>query len=170
MARFFILPGIIAIVSVKIQVMTIKEQIEADIKQAMLAGDKSLTTTLRTIKSAGLNQEVASGSRESGLGDAEYIDLLTKEAKKRQDSADMYIQGGSPERAEAELAEKMIIEKYLPAQLSDDDLKACVADVIAELDATGMQAMGQVIAEVKRRTAGQADGGRIAGIVKESLA
>src|SRR5688572_25949852 len=109
--------------------MTIKEQIENDIKQAMLAGDKTLTTTLRTLKSAALNLEVATGKREQGLSDEAYIDLLTKEAKRRQESADMYVQGNSPERAEAELAQKAVIENYLPTQLSDEDLTTLVATV-----------------------------------------
>ena len=150
--------------------MTIKEQIESDIKQAMLAGDKTLTTTLRTVKSAALNMEVAQGTREQGLSDAEFIDLLTKEAKRRQESADMYVQGGSPERAQAELAEKAVIEKYLPAQLSDEQLAELVNQVIEELGVSGPQAMGQVIGEVKKRSAGQADGGRIASLVKAAIA
>lgn len=156
-------------VSDKILVMTIKEQIEQDIKQAMLAGDKTLTTTLRTIKSAALNLEVANGSREQGLTDEQYTDLLAKEAKKRQESADMYTQGNRPDSAQAELAEKAIIEKYLPVQLSNEDLSTLVAQVIKELGATGPQAMGQVISEVKKRSAGQADGGRIATLVKAGL-
>ena len=101
---------------------TIKEQIEQDIKQAMLAGDKTLTTTLRRIKSAALYLEVANGKREQGLTDATIYRLLGKEAKKRQESADMYTQGNRTENAQAEIAEKAIIEKYLPAQLSNEDL------------------------------------------------
>lgn len=154
----------------RILLMTIKEQIEQDIKQAMLAGDKTLTTTLRTVKSAALNLEVANGSREQGLTDEQYTDLLTKEAKKRQESADMYTQGNRPDSAQAELLEKAIIEKYLPAQLSDVDLSALVTQVIEELGVSGPQAMGQVIGEVKKRSAGQADGGRIASLVKAGLA
>jgi uncharacterized protein YqeY len=149
--------------------MTIKEQLEADIKQAMLDGDKTLTTTLRTLKSAALNMEVANGTRNRGLSDEAFIELLTKEAKKRQESADMYTKGGSPDRAAAELTEKAAIEKYLPAQLADQELQAVVKAVIADLGVSGMQAMGQVIGEVKKRTAGQADGARIAATVKGSL-
>ena len=149
--------------------MVIKEQIEADIKQAMLAGNKTLVTTLRGLKSAILNAEVAKGVRDTGLPESEVIDLMAKEAKKRQESADMYVTGGSKDRADAEVAEKIIIEKYLPAQLSDDDLKSLTIAVIKDLGASGPQAMGQVIGEVKKRSQGQADGGRIASIVKESL-
>lgn len=135
----------------------------------MLAGDKTLVTTLRGIKSAILYAEVAKGLRDQGLPDPEVIDLLTKEAKKRQESADMYTQGGSAEKADAETAEKIVIEKYLPAQMSEEDLKKLVAGVVQELGVSGPQAMGQVIGEVKKRSAGQADGGRIAVLVKEAL-
>lgn len=149
--------------------MTIKEQIEQDLKQAMLAGEKDLVTTLRGIKSAILYVEVAKGSRDEGLSDVEIQDVLAKEAKKRQDSIDMYNQGGRPEKAAAEQAEKQVIEGYLPKQMSDDELKALVDSVIAETGATGPAAMGQVIGTVKAKSNGQADGGRIAAMVKESL-
>lgn len=149
--------------------MSIKERLDSDIKQAMLAGDKTLTTTLRTLKSVILNAEVAQGLREEGLSDEACIELLTKEAKKRQESADMYAQGGS-DKAEAELAEKAVIEGYLPTQLADEELASIVQTVITEQEAVGMQAMGSVIAEVKSRTAGQAEGSRIAAEVKAQLA
>jgi hypothetical protein len=149
--------------------MSIKEQIEQDIKLAMLSGDKTLVTTLRGLKSAILNAEVAKGARASGLPDTEIIDILAKEAKKRQESADMYNQGGRPESADAEMTEKQVIEKYLPAQLAESDISQLVSDVIAEQGASGMQAMGQVIGVVKQRTAGSADGAVIARIVKEKL-
>lgn len=148
--------------------MSIKQQLDQDLKTAMLAGDKPLVSTLRGLKSAILYAEVAKDARDSGLPEAEVIDILTKEAKKRQESADMYAQGGSPERAEAEAAEKTVIEKYLPAQLPDEELKSLVQSVIRELGA-GKEAMGQVIGEVKKRSQGQADGARIAVLVKESL-
>jgi uncharacterized protein len=89
--------------------MTIKEQIDRDLKAAMLGGDKVLTTTLRGLKSAILYAEVASNQREAGLPDNEIVNLLGKEAKKRQESADLYRQGGNNEKAEAELAEKSVI-------------------------------------------------------------
>lgn len=150
--------------------MSIKEQLDVDIKTAMLSGDKVLVTTLRGLKSAILYAEVAAGNRESGgLSDAAIIDLFSKESKKRQESADLYRQGGNLEKATAEEAEKSVIEQYLPAQLTDTELEAVVKRIIAELGVSGPQAMGQVIAKVKAETAGQADGGRIAQIVKGSL-
>jgi uncharacterized protein len=149
--------------------MNIKQQIDQDLKAAMLGGDKTLTTTLRGLKSALLYAEVAAGKRDSGLDAPVIIDILSKEAKKRQESADLYRQGGNDERAEAELAEKQVIERYLPAQLSDEELMSLVDQAISELDASGPQAMGQVIGKVKAATRGQADGARIATIVKERL-
>jgi uncharacterized protein YqeY len=149
--------------------MSIKEQIEADLKQAMLGGDKILTETLRGIKSAILNVEVAENKREIGLTDEEVITLLQKEAKKRQESADLFKQGGNEEKSLAEQAEKNVIEKYLPAQLPDAELNALIQSAIDELNASGPQAMGQVIGLVKQRSGGQADGGRIALKVKEKL-
>lgn len=149
--------------------MTIKEQIEKDLKTAMLAGNKTLATTLRGLKSVILYAEVAKGSREAGLTDSEVIDLFAKEVKKRQESADLYRQGGNDERAEAELNEKAVIERYLPAQLSDDELSAVIDEVIEESGATGPQAMGQVIGGVKAKTKGTADGAKIAALVKERL-
>lgn len=147
----------------------IKDQIEADIKQAMLAGDKHKVITLRGLKSAILYVEVAKGARQQGLTDAEIIDVLSKESKKRQESADMYTQGGSPDRALAEIAEKSVIETYLPKQLSNAELEELIVTVIDELGSSKQNAMGQVITEVKKRSSGQADGSRIAKIVKEKL-
>jgi len=147
----------------------LKARIDQDLKKALLAGDKVLATTLRGLKSVILYAEVAKGMREQGLPDDEIIVLLSKEAKKRQESADLYRQGGNEERASAELTEKQAIELYLPSQLSDDDLLKVVNETIDQLGASGVSAMGQVIGAVKQKTAGQADGSKIAQIVKERL-
>ena len=148
--------------------MSLKNQIDADIKVAMLAGEKTLVTTLRGLKSAILNVEVAKGLRETGLPDSEITDILAKEAKKRQESADMYIQGNSKERADAELQEKAIIERYLPKQLSEQEIQQIINEVTAELG-TSMQQMGQIIGAVKAKTSGSADGAIMAKLVKEKL-
>lgn len=148
----------------------LKQQIEQDLKQALLAGEKERAMTLRSIKSAILYAEVAQSARDEGLQDEAIIALLSKEAKKRQESADFYVKGGFQDRAAAELAEKAIIESYLPKQLSDDELAVIVDEVVAGLDVVGPQAMGQAIAQVKQKTAGQADGSRIAQVVKVRLA
>lgn len=149
--------------------MTIKEQIDQDLKTAMLAGEKTLVTTLRGLKGAILNVEVAEGIRDTGLSDDRITELFVKEAKKRQESADLFKQGGNQEKAEAELAEKVVIEKYLPAQLSEEEITQIVDEVIAQQAASGMQAMGQVIGAVKQKTGASADGALVAKIVKEKL-
>lgn len=149
--------------------MDIKAQIDRDLKEAMLAGNKDLVTTLRSIKSAILYAEVASGSRDSGLPEVEVLKVLSKESKKRQESIDMYKQGGNIDRANAEEAEKNLIQKYLPEQMSDEDLIKLVDKAISDIGAESMQAMGQVIGVVKQASKGQADGAKIASLVKERL-
>ncbi len=149
--------------------MTIKEQIDQDLKAAMLGGDKTLATTLRGLKAAILNVEVAQGVRETGLPDDEVISLLQKEAKKRQESADLFGQGGNTEKSRAELEEKEVIAKYLPVQLSEEEIGVIVDEVIQTTGASGMQAMGQVIGAVKAKAGAAADGAVIARLVKEKL-
>ncbi len=147
----------------------LKQQLEQDLKSALLAGQKDRAMTIRNLKSVILYAEVAKGARNEGLPDAEIIALFAKEAKKRQESAELYIKGGAEDRAAAELAEKVIIEGYLPKQLTDEELIAIVDEAISGVGASGPQAMGQVIGQVKQKTSGQADGSRIAQLVKERL-
>lgn len=147
----------------------LKTQLDQDLKAALLGGDRTLATTLRGLKSAILYAEVEKKVRESGLSDDEIIILFAKEAKKRQESAGFFKQGGNLEKAEAELAEKAVIEKYLPAQMPDEELVKVVDDCIAALQATPAQ-MGQVIGAVKTKVGANADGARIASLVKERLA
>jgi uncharacterized protein YqeY len=147
----------------------LEQKLDQDIKTAMLAGNKQQTTALRTLKSVLLYAKVASGKRDEPMHDDELIALFSKEAKKRQESADLYIQGGSPERAEAELAEKALIEAYLPAQLSNDELEKIIDEVIVASGANSGQQMGAVIGQVRAKVGPQADGGMIAKIVKEKL-
>jgi uncharacterized protein YqeY len=147
----------------------LKQRIEQDLKKAMLGGDKRSVSTLRVLKSAILYVEVAKGSRDVGLTDDEIVDVLSKEAKKRQDTAELYQKAGETSRAEEELSEKAIIEIYLPEQLSDDDLKRIVSEAIASTGAVSAQQMGQVIGRVKKQVGASADGTRIARFVKEGL-
>lgn len=147
----------------------LETRLEQDIKTAMLARDSTLVTTLRTLKGVLLNAKVATGKRETGLADSEVVALFSKEAKKRQESADLYMQGSSPERADAELAEKAVIETYLPPQLSEAEVIQIVETAISELGAQGPSAMGQVITQVKSQTQGSAEGALIARLVKERL-
>lgn len=147
----------------------IKDTLTQDLKQALLAKDSDRATLIRGLKSAILYVEVAEGKREEGLSDEACLAIFQKEAKKRQESADMYIQGGDQARADKELAEKRMIEAYLPQQLSEPEIAEVVARVIADMGATDMSSMGPVIGAVKAQTKGAADGAIIAKVVKEQL-
>ncbi len=147
----------------------IKDRLDQAIKKALLSGDKQRALVLRGLKSAILYEEVAQKVRETGLDDAGITLILQREAKKRQESADLYVQGGNQERAEAELAEKAIIQEYLPAQLDDAAIQAVIEEVITEVGDSSPAAMGRIIGGVKQKTAGAADGAVIARLVKERL-
>lgn len=148
--------------------MNIKEQLDKDLKVAMLAGDKTLATTIRGLKSAILYAEVAANVRDAGLPEAEIISLLAKEAKKRLESADLFAQGGNQEKAAAELAEKQVIEQYLPEQLSDEALAAVVDEAIGGAVLTNAD-MGRIIGQVKAKVGATVDGGRIAKAVQQRI-
>jgi uncharacterized protein len=147
----------------------VQERIDKDLKEAMLAGDKAKAETLRGLKSALLNEAISQNARDSGLSDEQIQKVLARESKKRQEAADLYTQGGSPERASAELAEKAIIDAYLPEQLSEADVAKLVEQEVATADTPTMQDMGRIIGAVKAKAGGQADGGLIAKLVKEKL-
>ena len=149
--------------------MAIQQQIDSDIKTAMLSGDKTKAETLRNVKSALLNEAIATGARYSGLSDEQVQKILAKESKKRQEAADLYIQGGSQERADAELAEKAVIDGYLPEQASEADTKAAVEAEIAKLDNPTAADMGKIIGAVRAQLGAGADGALIAKLVKEQL-
>lgn len=144
----------------------IEAQIEQDLKSAMLARDTEKVSTLRGLKSTFLYAKVAAGTRDSELSDEEAIRLLQKEAKKRDESVELYLKGGEKQRAEQELKEKEIIDSYLPTKLNEQELEKIVTEVMS---ASSEANMGQIIAEVKNKTTGRADGADIARIVKVKL-
>lgn len=148
-----------------------QDKLNQDIKNAMLAKDVQRTTVLRSLKSAITYAKVAPGAPADGVfDDASLQALFAKEAKKRQESADSYAAAGRREQADAELAEKAIIEEYLPKALSEDELRALVAGAVAGLDEVSPKAMGQVIGAVKAKAGAAADGALLARLVKEKLA
>ncbi len=149
--------------------MSLKTQLDNDIKTALLGGDRFRGEVLRNLKAAVLNEEVAKGLREEGLGDAAIEQVIAKEVKKRIDSIEQYTAADRPELADNERNEMNVLVEYLPEQLSEEDVKKVVLEVIAELGAAGPQAMGQVIGAVKGKLGTSADGGTIAKLVKEAL-
>ena len=149
--------------------MSLKQQIDTDLKAAMLAGDKPLVMTLRGLKSTILYAEVAFGVRDKGLSDDETLEVLSKEAKKRQESIDLYNQVGKKEQADTEAKEKKFIEKYLPTPLSETEIAAQIDAVISDMGDVNASQMGQIIGAVKSKTTGRADGAVIARLTKERL-
>jgi uncharacterized protein YqeY len=147
----------------------LEQQIERDIKTALLAGDSRRVSTLRGVKAVLLNVKVATGQRETGLADDVVLAQLAKQSKQRQESADMYVKGGDQARADGELAEKAIIDAYLPAQLGELEIAKLVDDAIIETGADGLGAMGQVIAHVRQEAGAAADAAVIARLAKEKL-
>lgn len=146
-----------------------QENIERDLKAALLSGDKRKAETLRGIKNALQYEAVAQGAQASGLGDGQIQKVLAREAKKRQEAADLYQKAGENERAAAELAEKEIIDGYLPEQMSEEELAKIVDEEIAKSGASTPAGMGKVIGAIKSRAGAQADGATIARLVKEKL-
>jgi uncharacterized protein len=149
----------------------LKDRLQRDLTDAMKARDEIATSTLRMARAAVTNAEVA-GDQAVELTDEQVVDVLRSEAKKRAEAADVYAQAGRSELADKERAELAVIERYLPAAMSDEELAAIVTDEVeraAAAGATGPKAMGSVIKAVRERAGANADGARIAAAVKAKL-
>jgi len=149
--------------------MALAQRIQDDTKAALLSGDRFVVETLRGLKAAILNEEVAQGKRDEGLGDDAIEKIIAKEVKKRNESAELYAQNDRAESAADERKEAEILSVYLPQQLGEDELKQIITNKIAELGVGGPQAMGQVIGAVKAQVGNTADGATVARLVKDAL-
>jgi len=149
--------------------VALKEQINNDLKTALLGGNRFSAEVLRGLKAAILNEEVAQNKREAGLEDTAIEQIVAREIKKRNESAVVYDGAGRPELAKDERAEAYILANYLPEQVSEAEIEVTVLRLINELDAHGMSSMGQVIGAVKKELGNSADGALIAKLVKSSL-
>ena len=147
----------------------LKAKLRTDLTAAMKGRDELTTATLRMALTAVGNEEVA-GKQARQLSDAEVVQVLTREAKKRREAAEAFENGGRPEQAAREKAEGEVLARYLPAQLSDEELTALVAQAIAETGAEGPKGMGLVMKALNPKIAGRAEGGRVAAAVKSALA
>jgi uncharacterized protein YqeY len=147
---------------------TLKERLRADLTAAIKSRDELRTATLRLTLTAITNEEVA-GKTARELSNDEVVRVLTREAKKRREAAEAFGQAGRSEQAERERAEGEVIEEYLPAQLSDDELRDLVSAAIKEVGASSPRDMGQVMRSVTPRIAGRAEGGRVAAEVRRQL-
>jgi uncharacterized protein YqeY len=147
----------------------LKDRLQSDLTSSMKARDELCTATLRMALTA-IRMEEVSGKAARELDDAEVMTVLTRESKKRREAAEAFDGGARPDRAERERAEGEVLAGYLPAQLSDDDLRDLVAAAIAETAAEGPRGIGTVMKVVSPQTAGRAEGGRVAAEVRRQLA
>ena len=144
------------------------DQIGADIKTAMLAREKVTLEALRGIKKEFIEAKTAKGS-DGNLSDEAAIKILQKMQKQRKESAQIYKEQNRPELAENEMAEAAVIERYLPAQMSDAELEATIAAIIAQVGANGPQDMGKVMGVATKQLAGKTEGRLISEKVKALL-
>lgn len=149
--------------------MSLKQKIDADIKTAMLAKNKEELEALRSIKSMILLAETEKGVSTEITSDTESK-LLMKAAKQRKESADIFQQQNRADLAEKELLQLNVINRYLPKQLSADELEAELKKIIAEVGATGPQDVGKVMGMATKKLAGLAEGKAISDTVKKLLA
>lgn len=151
---------------------TLKSKLQEDLTAAIRGRDELRSSTLRLTLSA-ITKEEVSGKTARELSDDEVQKVIAREAKKRREASEAFAEGGRAESAARELAEGEVLAEYLPKQLSDDDLEQIVAAAVAEAKgagAEGPRAMGQVMKIVTPKVAGQAEGGRVAALVKKLLA
>lgn len=149
--------------------MSLQETIDQDIKSAMLAKDSGRLRGLRAIKAALLVAKTEKGASDVLTDEAE-VKVLQKLVKQRRESADIYLSQKRDDLYQIEVEEMQVIEKYLPKQMSRDDVAVHVKDVIARTGAAGIKDMGKVMGQVNKELAGQADGKTISEVVKELLA
>lgn len=145
------------------------DQISEDIKKAMLAKDKVALDALRGIKKEFLEAKTAKGG-DGELHDDKALQILQKMVKQRKESAQMFIDANRPELAEDELAQCKVIERYLPAMMTDEELTAALTEIIAQVGATSPQDMGKVMGVATKQLAGRAEGKAINLKVRELLA
>ena len=143
----------------------LKEQMNADLKTAMLARNAFETTVLRGLKASILDEEVKLGKREEGLNDAEIETLVAREVKKRKEAANLL----DAKRAENELKEAEILSKYLPEMASEEEIRAAVKAEISAMGEVSIKQMGAIISKMKAKFGNSADGAVLAKIVKEEL-
>ena len=149
----------------------IRDDIKAALVTAMKAGEKQDVAAIRLIQSAIKNRDIeARTGKAPDDDDALVVEVLQKMVKQRRESIDMYEKGGREELAEIERGEVAVIERFLPQTLSEDETRAAIEAIKAEIGASGMKDMGRVMAELKARHAAVLDMSKASGLVKASLA
>jgi hypothetical protein len=148
--------------------MGLKEKLQSDLTDAIRSRAEVKSGTIRMLLAAITNEEV-SGKSARVLNDAEIITVLSREAKKRREAVEAYVAAKRTDLADKEKAEGDVIAQYLPAQLSEDEIKKMIADAISESGASGPAGMGLVMKILSPKIAGKADGGVVSGLVKAAL-
>jgi uncharacterized protein YqeY len=151
--------------------MSMRTRFQETLKSAMLAKDELTVSTLRLIIAAMKDRDIAARSKGNweGITDEEILSMLQSMIKQRQESVKMYEVGKRQDLVDRENAEIKVIERFLPKQLSEDEVKAVIGVAITSVGATGIKDMGKVMAEIKAKYAGQLDFGKASGLVKERL-
>jgi len=150
---------------------SLRDKVNAELKEAMKAQDKRRISTLRLINAAFKDRDIQNRGtgKDEAPSEGDLQAILSTMIKQRRQSAEAYADGGRPELAEGERAEIAVIEEFLPEQLSEDDARAAVGAVISELECSGLKDMGRVMAALKERHAGQMDFSKASQMVKELL-
>ncbi len=147
----------------------LRKEILEDLKVAMKAGDTQTRDTLRMLDSMIKNEEISLGQREEGLSDEKVVGLVKRAIKQRKDSASQYKEAGREELAQQEESEMKVIEKYLPAQLSDEKLKESLMQVVADSGASSPSDIGKVMGKAMNVIGDGADGARVKDMITEIL-
>ena len=149
----------------------LRGQLNAALAEAMRAKDHRAISTLRLILAALKDRDIAARSQgaDKRISDEEILQMLQSMVKQRQDAIAMYEEGGRLELAENEQAEIDVIRRFLPKQMSDDEMQAAVAETISQLGAASLKEMGKVMAELRRRYSGRMDFAKAAGVAKQHL-
>ena len=147
----------------------LKQTLEADLKEAMKAGNDVVRSTLRMLLSAGRNKEIEIRKKDIGLSDEEVIETINTEVKRRRDAIEGFQKGSRPELAAAEEAELLVLQKYLPPELADEELARVVQNGIRETNAKSEKDFSAVMKAIMPVLKGKASGDRISAIVKREL-
>jgi uncharacterized protein YqeY len=148
--------------------MTLEERLDADLKDAMRSGDEVRKLAIRSVKTA-LTEAKVAGTEQRTLGDEDVLRILQKQVKQRRDSVAEFTKGGRLDLVAKEEAEIAVLEKYLPQQMTEAEIRERAQAVIAELGATGPQAMGPVMKRLTADLRGLADGSVVSRVVRELL-
>ncbi len=146
-----------------------KAQLQADLKESMLARDELKTSVLRMLISSIGYSEIQKGGAGYEATEEDVMQMIQSEAKKRRDSIEQYTSAHRPELAEKEEKELQLLQAYLPAQMSEEEIRTLVEEAIKQTGAAGAQDMGKVMGALMPKVKGKADGGLVSKIVKESL-